>query len=292
MLLVNYLSDGVWRAGIEDRSMILDAAAAHDFGVPAPTVRELLRSGQEEVAATLARAADMFGSGGASLLPLAEARLGPPVPDPEKILCLGYNYAEHASESEIAVPVAPNIFAKFRNCLVGPTDEVVLPTVSKEIDYEGELAVVIGRRCRHVSAAVALSYLAGYTIMNDVTARDLQFRTTQYTAGKALDTFAPMGPGILPASEIPDPQKVQIQTRLNGELVQYGNTSEMVFPVAETVSFISQLMTLEPGDIIATGTPVGVGYKRTPPLFLKAGDTVEISIEGIGSISNRLVASR
>lgn len=292
MLLVNYLSDGVWRAGIEHRSMVLDTAAVHGFGAAAPTVRELLRSGQDEVAATLARAADIFQSGDSSLRPLAEARLGPPVADPEKILCLGYNYAEHASESEIAVPVAPNIFAKFRNCLVGPNDEVVMPNVSKAIDYEGELAVVIGRRCRHVSTAVALSYLAGYTIMNDVTARDLQFRTTQYTAGKALDTFAPMGPGILPASEIPDPQKVQIQTRLNGELVQDGNTSEMVFPVAETISFISQLMTLEPGDIIATGTPVGVGYKRTPPLFLKAGDTVEISIEGIGSIRNQLVASR
>jgi acylpyruvate hydrolase len=292
MLLVNRLVDGAWRAGISDGSRVVDAATVHDYGDGPPTVRRLLESGADEVEAALERAAARLQGGSSGLTPLSEARLGPPVPDPDKLLCLGYNYAEHASESNIAVPVAPNIFAKFRNCLVGPADEVVLPAVSESIDYEGELAVVIGRRCRNVSEADALQYVGGYTILNDVTARDLQFRTTQYTAGKALDTFAPMGPGVVPAREIPDPQALRIRTRLNGELVQDGSTSEMVFSVVQTISFLSQLMTLEPGDIIATGTPVGVGYKRNPPLFLHAGDVVEVSIDGIGSISNRVVAAR
>lgn len=292
MLLVNHLVDGAWRAGIADGSKIIDAATVHHFGDGAPTVRRLLESGPEEVEATLERAAARLQAGGADLTPLSDARLGAPIPDPDKLLCLGYNYAEHASESKIAVPVAPNIFAKFKNCIVGPNDEVVLSTVSESIDYEGELAVVIGRRCRNVSEADALQYVGGYTILNDVTARDLQFRTTQYTAGKALDTFAPMGPGVVPAREIPDPQALRIRTTLNGGVVQDGSTGEMVFSVVQTISFLSQLMTLEPGDIIATGTPVGVGYKRTPPLFLRAGDVVEVSIEGIGSIRNEVVAAR
>ena len=292
MLLVNHLVDGAWRAGIADGSKIIDAATVHQFGDGAPTVRRLLESGPEEVEATLERAAARLQAGGADLTPLSDARLGAPIPDPDKLLCLGYNYAEHASESEIAVPVAPNIFAKFKNCIVGPNDEVVLPTVSESIDYEGELAVVIGRRCRNVSEADALQYVGGYTILNDVTARDLQFRTTQYTAGKALDTFAPMGPGVVPAREIPDPQALRIRTTLNGDVVQNGSTGEMVFSVVQTISFLSQLMTLEPGDIIATGTPIGVGYKRTPALFLRAGDVVEVSIEGIGSIRNEVVAAR
>ena len=292
MLLVNMLVDGAWRAGISDGSQVIDAAAVHDFGDGLPTVKRLFESGPEEVEAPLKRATARLQAGSGDVSSLSSARLGAPIPDPDKLLCLGYNYAEHASESDIAVPVAPNIFAKFRNCIIGPSDEVVLPAVSESIDYEGELAVVIGRRCRKVSEADALQYVGGYTILNDVTARDLQFRTTQYTAGKALDTFAPMGPGVVPAREVPDPQALRIRTRLNGELVQDGSTGEMVFSVVQTISFLSQLMTLEPGDIIATGTPVGVGYKRNPPLFLKAGDVVEVSIDGIGSISNPVVSAR
>jgi acylpyruvate hydrolase len=291
MLLVNRFVDGAWRAGVTDGLQIVDAAKVHDYGDRAPTVRRLLESGPEEVEATLERAAARLHAGGTDLIPLSDGRLGAPIPNPDKLLCLGYNYAEHASESEVSVPVAPNIFAKFKNCIVGPHDKVVLPAVSKAIDYEGELAVVIGRRCRNVSEADALQYVGGYTILNDVTARDLQFRTTQYTAGKALDTFAPMGPGVVPAREIPDPQALRIRTKLNGEVVQDGSTGDMVFSVVQTIGFLSQLMTLEPGDIIATGTPVGVGYKRIPPVFLRAGDVVEVSIEGIGSISNYVVAA-
>lgn len=218
--------------------------------------------------------------------------LGPPVPDPDKILCLGVNYREHAAEAQQALPVVPLFFAKFRNSLIGPTGQIVIPRVSSQIDYEGELAVVIGTRCKEVSAQDALEYVAGYTIINDISARDVQLQTSQWTAGKALDTFAPMGPGIIPASAIPDPQVLALTTRVNGVVVQQDSTANMVFSVTHAISFLSSLMTLEPGDIIATGTPSGVGFKRTPPLFLKDGDVTEVEIEGIGKISNPVVTSR
>jgi 2-keto-4-pentenoate hydratase/2-oxohepta-3-ene-1,7-dioic acid hydratase in catechol pathway len=161
--------------------------------------------------------------------------------------------------------------------------------VSRQIDYEGELAVIIGTRCKDVTEQEALQYVAGYTIMHDVSARDLQMQTSQWTAGKALDTFAPMGPGIVPASSIPDPQTLTLTTRLNEQVVQHDSTANMIFSVAAAIAFLSSLMTLEPGDIIATGTPSGVGFKRTPPLFLQEGDVVEIEIERIGRIRNPVI---
>ncbi len=178
------------------------------------------------------------------------------------------------------------IFAKFRNSLIGPTSPILLPRVSQSIDYEGELAVIIGKRCKHVAESEALAYVAGYSVFNDVTARDIQAQTSQWTAGKALDTFAPMGPGIVPASRIPDPQKLTLRTRVNGQEVQHDSTANMLFSVAAALAFLSSLMTLEPGDILATGTPSGVGFKRTPPLFLQEGDLVEVDIEGVGCLCN------
>ena len=225
-----------------------------------------------------------------AVLSLDTVELGPPVPDPEKILCLGLNYPEHVAESAMATPVVPTFFAKFRNSLVGPNSPVVLPTVSKFIDYEGELAVIIGKRCKHVSEQDALAYVAGYTICNDMSARDLQMQTSQWTAGKAIDTFAPMGPGIVLARDIMDPQNLLLTTRVNGEVVQHANTSTMIFSVAAAIAFLSSFMTLESGDIIATGTPSGVGGKRQPPLFLHAGDIVEVEIEQIGKLRNQMVA--
>jgi 2-keto-4-pentenoate hydratase/2-oxohepta-3-ene-1,7-dioic acid hydratase in catechol pathway len=230
-------------------------------------------------------AGEQFTQGNHSIT-LESIELGPPVPDPDKILCLGVNYREHAAEAQQEVPTVPIIFAKFRNSLIGPTSPILLPRVGKLIDYEGELAVIIGKRCKGVSEQEALSYVAGYSVMNDVTARDIQAQTSQWTAGKALDTFAPMGPGIVPASEIPDPQTLTLITRVNGREVQRDSTANMIFSVATAMAFLSSLMTLEPGDIIATGTPSGVGFKRTPPLFLQDGDVVEVEIERIGSLRN------
>jgi 2-keto-4-pentenoate hydratase/2-oxohepta-3-ene-1,7-dioic acid hydratase in catechol pathway len=186
----------------------------------------------------------------------------------------------------------PILFAKYRNTLTGPTSPVVLPwpEVSQEIDYEAELAAVIGRRCKATNVADALSYVAGYMAFNDVSARDIQMRGRQWLSGKSLDTFAPCGP-VLVVDEIRDPQNLNLSTRVNGAILQMGNTRDMIFPVAEILAYVSQLMTLQPGDILATGTPAGVGFTRTPPIYLRAGDIVEVEIEGIGKLVNPVISS-
>jgi 2-keto-4-pentenoate hydratase/2-oxohepta-3-ene-1,7-dioic acid hydratase in catechol pathway len=220
---------------------------------------------------------------------LDDVELGPPVARPDKIICLGLNYVDHASEAGFEAPTVPIIFSKFRNCLIGPRGRIVLPRASREVDFEGELAVVIGEPAKHVRREDALQHVAAYSVFNDVTARDLQLRTSQWISGKALDTFAPMGPGLVPASLVPDPQDLMIRTTVNGEVMQHDSTAYMIFDVAYTISYLSSLMTLEPGDVIATGTPAGVGFKQEPPRFLSAGDVVEVTIDGIGTISNPVV---
>jgi 2-keto-4-pentenoate hydratase/2-oxohepta-3-ene-1,7-dioic acid hydratase in catechol pathway len=224
----------------------------------------------------------------AGAVPIGDVRLLPPIPRPEKILCLGLNYRDHALETKLAAPTVPVVFPKYANSLIGPQDEVILPAESQQIDYEGELAVVIGTRCKGVSPEEALQYVAGVMVFNDITARDLQFETSQWTLGKAIDTFAPCGPAIVSLDEIADIQALQIETRLNGNLVQSDTTAAMIFPVAETVARLAQNMTLQPGDIIATGTPAGVGYTREPPLFLRENDVIEITIEHVGVLRNRV----
>ncbi|MDQ6693484.1 MAG: fumarylacetoacetate hydrolase family protein [Chloroflexota bacterium] len=292
MMLVSYRDRGAdadWRAGIAHEGQLLDVSASqwrdHDRREGALSVRELLRREHQNLDDIFAWAGRRFEAK-KGLIPLETVEIGPPVPDPDKIICLGVNYRDHAAEAQQALPVAPMFFAKYRNSLTGPTDPIFLPRVSSEIDYEGELAVIIGTRCKEVSEQDALRYVAGYTIMNDVSARDVQMQTSQWMAGKALDSFAPMGPGIVPASAIPDPQSLLLTTTLNGQVVQHDSTANMIFSVAAAISFLSSLMTLEPGDIIATGTPSGVGFKRTPPLFLREGDIVEVEIEGIGQLRN------
>jgi 2-keto-4-pentenoate hydratase/2-oxohepta-3-ene-1,7-dioic acid hydratase in catechol pathway len=224
-------------------------------------------------------------------VPLAGVELMAPVVDPDKIICLGLNYREHAAESNMPTPDAPMLFAKFRNSLTGPTTPIQLPRVSNAVDYEAELAVVIGRNCKDVPTEDALSYVAGAMVFNDVSARDLQHQTSQWLAGKALDGFAPCGPSLVFLDEIPDIQALAITTRVNGEILQDGNTADMLFTVAETVAFISKVMTLVPGDIIATGTPPGVGYGRDPQVYLHAGDLLDTEISGIGALSNPVVAA-
>ena len=282
MMLVSYrreVSAGEWRAGVAHEGQVVPIAEA-GLGV-----RHLLGQGPAALEQVFTRAQGQFGAG-QDLLALDSVDLGPPVPDPDKILCLGLNYREHAAEAGLPLPAVPVFFAKFRNSLGGPYSPVLLPRISTQIDYEGELAAVIGTRCKEVSEAEALKYVAGYTVMNDISARDVQMQTSQWIAGKALDTFAPMGPGLVPASEIPDPQNLTLTTRVNGQVVQHAHTGDMIFTVAQAVAFLSRLMTLEPGDIIATGTPSGVGFTRTPPLFLKDGDVTEVEIEGVGMIRN------
>jgi 2-keto-4-pentenoate hydratase/2-oxohepta-3-ene-1,7-dioic acid hydratase in catechol pathway len=216
-----------------------------------------------------------------------------PVPRPGKIACAGVNYRAHAAEQHREPPDHPVMFAKFATSVVGHAAEVRWsPALTQAVDYEAELAVVIGAACRRVEPAQALDFVAGYTCMNDVSARDLQYADKQFTRAKSLDTFAPMGPWLVTADEIPDPQTLAIRCLVNGEVRQESNTSDMIFSVAELVSFCSQAFTLEPGDVIATGTPGGVGWFREPRQMLKDGDEVVVEIERVGRLVNRLVEER
>jgi 2-keto-4-pentenoate hydratase/2-oxohepta-3-ene-1,7-dioic acid hydratase in catechol pathway len=223
-------------------------------------------------------------------VPLDAVEFLPPV-FPGKILAVGRNYVDHAIEGGEAPPAAPLIFTKLTNSLNAHRQPVVLHSISSQIDYEAELAVVIGRRCRRVSEAEALSHVFGYTLINDVSARDLQFGDGQWVRGKSLDGFAPLGPFITTSDEVADVQSLHIEGRLNGEVMQSSNTSKMIFGVAYLVSYISQGITLEPGDVIATGTPEGVGVFRQPPVLLKPGDVFEVEVEGLGTLANTFVAA-
>jgi 2-keto-4-pentenoate hydratase/2-oxohepta-3-ene-1,7-dioic acid hydratase in catechol pathway len=205
---------------------------------------------------------------------------------PGKIVAAGLNYRDHAAEAGLEVPERPILFAVWPSSVIGHGEAIVLPPVSTEIDYEAELGVVIGERARDVPVERALGVVAGYTCYNDVSARDVQFADGQWTRAKSFDTFSPLGPRVVPASEIPDPQALRIRCILNGETLQDSSTSEMVFSVAELVSYVSHGITLEPGDLLVTGTPAGVGFTRTPPVFLHAGDEVTVEIEGIGALTN------
>src|SRR6185369_576229 len=214
-----------------------------------------------------------------------------PVPRPGKILCIGLNYRDHAAESNMPIPEKPVVFSKFSTAVIAPGEAVVLPPTSEKVDYEAELAVVIGRRASNVSATRALDYVLGYTAFNDVSARDFQFSDGQWQRGKSCDTFAPMGPQIVTTDQIPDPHKLGIKLTLNGKVMQDSNTDQLIFGVPELIEFLSQTITLEPGDVIATGTPAGVGFARKPPVFLKPGDKMAVVIEKVGTLGNPVTAA-
>lgn len=212
-----------------------------------------------------------------------------PIERPQKIICIGLNYRDHAEEQGTELPERPLLFAKWPNTLIGPGEPIVIPPITKKVDYEAELGVVIGARVSRVSVENALEAVAGYVCVNDVSGRDLQFSDGQWVRGKSLDTFCPVGPSLVPAAEIPDPQTLGIRAILNGEVMQDSSTANMVFGVAEVIAFVSQAITLEPGDLIATGTPAGVGIFRDPPVLLQPGDEITIEIDGIGALTNPVV---
>jgi len=222
-------------------------------------------------------------------VPLAAVRLLAPVPRPSKVLAIGLNYADHVKEAGLETPSFPVFFNKQTSCIVGPGDAIHRPRVSQMLDFEGELAIVIGRRCRHVPAERALEVIGGYTICNDVTVRDWQFKAPTMTLGKSFDTHGPTGPWIVTADEIPDPQALRIRTWLNGELMQDASTAGMIFDCARQIETLTTAFTLEPGDIVSTGTPAGVGIARQPWVLMKPGDSVRVEIEGIGSLENPVV---
>ena len=205
---------------------------------------------------------------------------------PGKIICVGLNYRDHAEEQGTELPKAPLLFAKWPNTLIGDGEAIVLPAEAKEVDYEAELGVVIGTRTRHVDEARALDAVQGYICVNDVSARDLQFADGQWTRGKSPDTFCPVGPRLVPREEIDDPQALAIRCTVNGRLLQDSSTANMIFSVAEIIAYISRTITLEPGDLIATGTPAGVGVFRDPKVLLQDGDEVSVEVEGLGTLTN------
>jgi 2-keto-4-pentenoate hydratase/2-oxohepta-3-ene-1,7-dioic acid hydratase in catechol pathway len=208
------------------------------------------------------------------------------IPRPGKIVCVGLNYRDHAAEGGMDLPKAPLLFAKWPNTLIGHGDPIVLPPESAQVDYEAELGVVIGTKARRVSERDALDHVDGYLCLNDVSARDLQFADGQWTRGKSPDTFCPVGPRLVPRAEIDDPQALAIRCIVNGEALQDSSTAQMIFSVAEIIAYASQVITLEPGDLIATGTPAGVGVFRDPKVLLQAGDEVSVEIEGLGTLTN------
>jgi 2-keto-4-pentenoate hydratase/2-oxohepta-3-ene-1,7-dioic acid hydratase in catechol pathway len=240
----------------------------------------------------LAAARALLMNNGAEKFAAEEVELLAPVTRPGKILCIGLNYRDHAIESGMEIPKVPTVFLKLPNAVTGPGAEVILPSLSQQPDYEAELAAVIGRQARNVRAEDWEQYLLGYTILNDVSARDVQLATSQWVLGKSFDTFCPIGPAIVTTDELRDPHALDIQLSIDGETLQHSNTRELIFKLPELIAYLSSIIPLEPGDIISTGTPAGVGLGRTPKRWLKAGEEMTVTIEGIGELKNRTVAAR
>lgn len=287
MKLVRFGEPGQERPGLwlEDRGEpeILDVRAmafdiadyhAHFFAHGGPArVRELLKEKNQK------------------RLPAHQVRLGPPVARPSQIICVGKNYADHAAEFDAQIPAAPIFFAKSPSALIGAGDDIVMPTGCTQVDAEAELALIIGRTARQVSQDRALEVVAGYAALNDVTERSLQKSAGQWFLGKSLDTFCPLGPWLVTPDEFGDPQQARVVSRINGKILQDGHTRNMLFPVTRLLAYLTSFITLHPGDVIATGTPAGVGFARTPPVFLRPSDRVAVEIERIGVLENPVRAA-
>lgn len=271
----------------------------HPGGAPEPglihgeTVTALTGAGFTDIlqilsggAAALEAAAQVTGP----QFPLSGVTLMAPVPRPPKVICIGLNYRDHAIESGMAIPTTPVVFSKWPSCVIGPNENIVLPKMSTQPDYEAELAFVIGKGGRHIAAENWKDHVFGYTILNDVSARDIQLKTSQWIMGKSFDTFAPMGPWLVTADEIADPHELRIGLRIHGETLQDSNTRELIFRIPELVAYLSSVFTLEPGDVVSTGTPPGVGFARKPPRLLTPGDVCEVFVDGLGELVNPVVA--
>lgn len=286
MRLLTFASNGKARFGIEVPEGILDVNAA-DATLPASLLAylgdaERLRPALEALVAA-PPAAHIHA-------PSTVRRL-PPIGLPQKIVCIGLNYRDHAAEVKLPLPTHITAFAKYPNALIGDGAAIEIPRESDNVDYEAELAFVIGKRGRHIPAERAYDYIAGYTIVNDVSVRDYQMRTSQWMLGKVFDTHAPCGPVIVTTDEIPDPQTLAIRCSIDGEVLQDSNTAQLVFTIPALVAELSAIMTLEPGDIVATGTPAGVGISRTPKRWMRAGERVRVEIERIGALENPVVSA-
>jgi 2-keto-4-pentenoate hydratase/2-oxohepta-3-ene-1,7-dioic acid hydratase in catechol pathway len=279
MRLVSYRTEETVRAGVRTVDGILDAGAL--FGAPPLGLRRLLEEDRLEELAELAK-------GASDVEPASVTGIAPPLPDPDKIICIGLNYRSHAEEQGVEPPAQPTFFAKFRNALAPADATIALPAASEKVDYEAEVAFVLGRRCKEVDPAEALGAVAGYMLFNDLSARDLQFATPQWMPGKVFDGSAPCGPALVTPDEAGPPDEISFALDLNGERMQEASTSDLIFSVAELVSRLSNWMTLEPGDIVSTGTPAGVGSLRKPRVWLRPGDEIVISSPTLGELRTRI----
>jgi len=301
MKLATFEIDGASRLGavVGDRMIDLKAGALLlPFGAqPDPSILtdmlSFLESGDQGLAAARAildacQASPQFASGAS--YPLERVVLKAPISNPRKFICIGLNYRDHCEEQNLPLPKVPILFAKFATSIIGTGAPIVHPKITEKLDYEAELAFVIGKRGRHIPEEQAYNYIVGYTICHDVSARDIQFSDGQWLRGKAFDTFAPLGPYLVTKDEISDPHILDIHLDVNGQVLQKSNTRHLVFGVPQLVAFISRCITLEPGDVVSTGTPAGVGVFRNPPIFLHPGDTVTITLSGLGTLQNPVVA--
>ena len=286
MRLVTFSENGTrpYRVGAlvaqDGNDFVIDLARA---GLPQSSIRSLL----EAAGGDLSPVKDIIRKATPdTYMEMAKVKLAPVIPEPDKIICVGLNYRDHAEETKLALPETPTIFAKYSNTLIGSGQAIILPKNSTRVDYEAEFAFIVGKRARHISVEQALEYVAGYTVFNDVSARDHQLRVTQWTLGKSFDTFAPVGPSLVTREEIADPHNLGIRLWIGNEMLQNSNTSNLIFGVSELLSHLSSVMTVEPGDIVATGTPAGVGFTRNPPRYLQEGETVRIEIDGLGVLEN------
>jgi 2-keto-4-pentenoate hydratase/2-oxohepta-3-ene-1,7-dioic acid hydratase in catechol pathway len=271
-----------------DRLLCLDALAKRTKTILPNKIDDFISNQKAQETAEKLLTETKSSDLNAVFIPLTETILLAPIASPPKILCLGLNFLTHVTETNEKPPEEPVVFMKPHTAILGPNDKIIKRPFVKELDYEGELAIVIGKKAKDVPVAEALNYVFGYTILNDVSARDFQFRSSQWTLGKSFDTFSPIGPYITTRNQLPDPDNLRIKTWVNGELRQDGNAHDMIFSVAQIVHHLSRVMTLEPCDIIATGTPSGVAMAMKPPKWLKTGDTVRIEIEGIGTLENTI----
>lgn len=295
MRLLSFMKDGKQALGLKTEQGIIDVAAVSNKGAQADLPNDILgviQKGTEAIDALSALAEEVLLSGDDSaVLREEDIAFAPCVTRPSKIICVGLNYRKHADETKAPYPDSPILFNKFSNAITGHQQPVVIPHVTDKLDYEAELTIVIGKQAKNVDKASALDYVFGYCNGNDLSARDLQLRTAQWMLGKTCDGFAPIGPYLVTADEVGDPNRLEIKTMLNGETRQKSNTADMIFHCDEIVSYISKHMTLEPGDIIMTGTPEGVimGYPKEKQEWLKPGDVVTVEIEKLGSLTNRFV---
>jgi 2-keto-4-pentenoate hydratase/2-oxohepta-3-ene-1,7-dioic acid hydratase in catechol pathway len=273
------------------RAAVLQGAALIDLHATDPTLPADVRTLLEQGPAALRLAAEAASRTAAVRHDSTRVKLLPPIPDPRKIVCIGLNYRDHAAESGAPIPREPILFSKYPTALVGHDEPIVLPPVSREVDYEAELVIVVGKRGRPKSPDEAMEYVAGYTIGHDVSARDWQLKKEgkQWMVGKTFDTFAPLGPVLVTPDELPDPHNLPIRLRLNGKVMQDSNTNQMIFRTGDLLAYLAQVFTLEPGDLIFTGTPPGVGFARKPPVYLQPGDVVEVEIGGLGILRNPVV---